>query len=253
MNTDFEDRIVLVTGAASGIGRATALAFAGRGAVVIVSDITEAAGEETVQQIEQAGGQAQFIKADVAQVAEVLAMVQTISQTYGRLDFAINNAGIGGRGANVADYTLEDWQQVIDINLNGVFYCMKYELQQMVKQNGGTIVNTASVAGLRGLANSSAYSASKHGVIGLTKSAALEYARHNIRVNAVCPVFTRTPLFDKLFESRPDYEEKLLRNIPLRRYGQPDDIAGVITWLCSDDAGFVTGLAVPIDGGLTAR
>lgn len=249
----FKDKVALVTGGASGIGRATALTLAAQGAVVVVSDITEAAGQETVDLIEAAGGQGQFIQADVAQIEQVATLMQHIVDRFGRIDIAINNAGIGGRGANVADYTFEDWHRVMDVNLNAVFYCMKYQLQQMVKQGGGVIVNTASIAGLRGLANSSAYSASKHGVIGLTKSAALEYARHQIRVNAVCPVFTRTPLFDQLFEDRPDYEEKLLRNIPLRRYAQPDDIAKVIVWLCSGESDFMTGQAIPVDGGLTAR
>lgn len=253
MQTQFGDKIVLVTGAASGIGRATAQAFAQRGAAVIVADIAQDAGAETVDLIDRGGGQAHFIKTDVADADSVGRLVQTTIDLFGRLDIAVNNAGIGGENAKVADYPHEDWYRVLNINLTGVFYCMQFEIRQMLKQQNGVIVNTSSVAGLRGLANSAAYSASKHGVIGLTRSAALEYARQNIRINAVCPVFTRTPLFNKLFETRPDFEEKLVRNIPMGRYGQPEDIAGVILWLCSNEAGFVTGQAFSIDGGLTAR
>lgn len=248
----FEDKIALITGAASGIGRATARAFAEEGARVIVLDVSTEAGHETVQLVEEDGGEAAFIKADVSQAEEVQAAIQTIIETYGRLDIGINNAGIAGPWTRVADLSFDDWDQVLAINLNGVFYCMHYEIKQMLQQGAGVIVNTASVAGLRGLANASAYSASKHAVVGLTKAAALEYARQGIRVNAVCPVFTRTPLFEEMFELNPNYEEKLKRNIPMRRYGTPENIADAIVWLCSDAASFVTGQAVPLDGGMTA-
>lgn len=248
----FEDKIALITGAASGIGRATARAFADEGARVIVLDVSTEAGHETVQLVEEDGGEAAFIKADVSQAEEVETAIQTIIETYGRLDIGINNAGIAGPWTRVADLSFDDWDQVLAINLNGVFYCMHYEIKQMLQQGAGVIVNTASVAGLRGLANASAYSASKHAVVGLTKAAALEYARQGIRVNAVCPVFTRTPLFEEMFELNPNYEEKLKRNIPMRRYGTPENIADAIVWLCSDAASFVTGQAVPLDGGMTA-
>lgn len=248
----FEDKIALITGAASGIGRATARAFAEEGARVIVLDVSTEAGHETVQLVEEDGGEAAFIKADVSQAEEVQAAIQTIIETYGRLDIGINNAGIAGPWTRVADLSFDDWERVLAINLNGVFYCMHYEIKQMLQQGAGVIVNTASVAGLRGLANASAYSASKHAVVGLTKAAALEYARQGIRVNAVCPVFTRTPLFEEMFELNPNYEEKLKRNIPMRRYGTPENIADAIVWLCSDAASFVTGQAVPLDGGMTA-
>ena len=252
MCKQFNEKVALITGAASGIGRATALAFAQEGAKIIVSDVALEGGEETVQLIQQAGGEAMFIRADVSNPEEVFAMIQGAIETYERLDIAVNNAGISGASTRVADYSFEEWHKVIAVNLTGVFYCMHYEIPPMLAQGGGSIVNISSIAGLRGLAKSSAYSASKHGVLGLTKSAALEYARRNIRINAVCPVFTRTPLFDKMFDLGEGYEEKLKRNIPMRRYGTPEDIAKAIIWLSSEDAGFVTGLAMPLDGGMMA-
>ena len=251
--TQFSGQVALVTGAASGIGRATALALALAGAAVVVSDITVTTGQETARLIVAGGGQATFIRTNVADEASVANLVRQTVDQYGRLDIAINNAGIAGRSGKVADYPVDDWHRVLAVNLNGVFYCMQHQIPPMLEQEGGVIVNTASIAGLRGYANGSAYSASKHGLIGLTKSAALEYAQNNIRINAVCPVFTRTPLFEQIFELRPDFEEKLVRNIPMRRYGQPEDIAEVIVWLCSSQAGFITGQAIPIDGGLMAR
>jgi NAD(P)-dependent dehydrogenase (short-subunit alcohol dehydrogenase family) len=252
MEKQFEGKVALVTGAASGIGRATALALSKEGASVVVSDINVDAGEETVRLIEEQGEAATFIRADVAKAVEVEALIQDALAAYGRLDMGINNAGIGSRWSRVADFSFADWDEVIGVNLNGVFYCMHYEIKQMLQQGGGVIVNTSSIAGLRGLANSAAYSASKHGVLGLTKSAALEYARNGIRINAVCPVFTRTPLFEELFKVNPTYEERLLHNIPMRRYGTPEDIAAAILWLCSDASAFVTGQALPLDGGIMA-
>jgi len=252
MEREFEGKVALVTGAASGIGRATALALSKEGATVVVSDINDEGGEETVQLVEEQGGEASFIRADVSNAAEVEALIGGTVAAFGRLDMGINNAGIGSRWSRVADLSFADWDEVIGVNLNGVFYCMHYEIRQMLQQGGGVIVNTSSIAGLRGLANSAAYSASKHGVLGLTKSAALEYARSHIRINAVCPVFTRTPLFEEMFKINPTYEERLLHNIPMRRYGTPEDIAGAIVWLCSDASAFVTGQALPLDGGIMA-
>jgi NAD(P)-dependent dehydrogenase (short-subunit alcohol dehydrogenase family) len=252
MGKQFEGKVVMITGAASGIGRATALAFAAAGANVVVSDMAVEGGEETVHLITAAGGSAQFIQADVSKVDEVVALVQETKMAYGRLDIGINNAGIGSNWTWLAEVTLEDWHRVMDVNLNGVFYCMQAEIQQMLSQGGGVIVNTSSIAGLRGLARSAAYSASKHGVIGLTRAAALEYARRNIRINAICPVFTRTPLFEDLFQVDPTYEERLKRNVPMRRFGTPEDMASTILWLCSDAASFITGHALPVDGGMTA-
>lgn len=252
MSKQFSEKVALITGAGSGIGRSTALAFAQEGARVIVSDVAVETGEETVQLIQDAGGEAQFVRADVANVADVAKMVQTAVDQYGRLDIGINNAGIGSGWKRLADYEDEDWNRIINVNLNGVFFCMRHEIKQMLQQGSGAIVNVASIAGLRGLVNSSAYTASKHGVVGLTKSAALEYATENIRINAVCPVFTRTPLFEALFDINPSYEERIKKNIPMRRYGRPEDIAHGILWLCSDNASFITGHALPLDGGMTA-
>ena len=248
----FEGKVCLITGAGSGIGRAASLAFAKHGATIIVSDVAIEGGEETVEMVKRAGGKAEFIRVNVSKSAEVDQMVEQVVKKHGRLDIAINNAGIGGPWGRLSDITFADWDQVMDINLSGVFYCMKAELTAMAEMKTGVIINVSSIAGLRGLAHSSAYSASKHAVIGLTKSAALEYARANIRINAVCPAFTRSPLFDKMFEIDPSYQEKLLKNIPMRRYGEPGDIADAMVWLASDDASFVTGQCLPLDGGMTA-
>lgn len=248
----FAERVTLITGAGSGIGRATALAFGAAGATVVVSDVNETGGQETVASIQQAGGDALFIGADVSQPDEVAALVAETVRRCGRLDIAVNNAGIGGAWARTADYPLGDWARVLAVNLSGVFYCMQQELRQMLAQSGGAIVNVASIAGQRALANAPAYTASKHGVIGLTRTAAQEYARQNIRVNAVCPVFTRTPLFQGMIEGNDRLAERLMQNIPVRRFGEPEEVAAAILWLCSDAAGFVTGQALNIDGGLTA-
>lgn len=249
----FKDKITLITGAASGIGKATALHFAQEGSNIIVSDIQEEAGMETVSQIEAMGRKAIFVRTDVSKLEDHQNLMSQILQTFGKLDIAINNAGIGGEWNRMAEASVEDYRKVMAINVDGVFFGMQLQIQQMLTQTeGGNIINISSIAGLRGLANCSAYSASKHAVLGLTKSAALEYARKNIRINAVCPVFTRTPLFDKTFEVNPAYEEKLKAVIPMKRYGQPEDIAKTIAWLCSDSAGFVMGQAIAVDGGMTA-
>ncbi len=253
----FTSKTALITGAGSGIGRATALAFAAGGAWVVVSDVNETGGQETVASIRQADGKAIFVGADVSQPDEVEALVAESVRHFGRLDIAVNNAGIGGAWARTADYPLDDWARVLAVNLSGVFYCMQQEIRQMVAQGrsaqgGGAIVNVASIAGIRALANAPAYTASKHGVIGLTRTAAQEYARQNIRVNAVCPVFTRTPLFNGMVEGNDRLAERFEKSIPMRRFGEAADIADAILWLCSDGAGFVTGQAVNVDGGLTA-
>ena len=251
---DFKNKITLVTGAASGIGRATALAFAEKGAIVIVSDLNEKGGIETVNQIEAAGGQSMFIKTNVAVFTEVEKMITQIVEKYGRLDIAINNAGIGGQLAKTADASIENWERVMSVNSTGVFYCLKLEIGQMLKQGGGVIVNTASIAGLKGLPNSSAYTASKHAVVGLTRSSAMEYATKNIRINALCPAFTVTALFDPqmMDNHKAGISEKLKAAIPMKRFGEVEEQVNALLWLCSDQSSFVTGLALPIDGGVTA-
>lgn len=245
-----EGKVALVTGGGSGIGRQACLVFAREGAKVVVSDVAVEGGEETVKLIKQAGGEATFIKADVSQEAEVEALVAKTAETYGRLDCAYNNAGIAGRTARVADDTEENWDRILAINLKGVWLCLKYEIPQMLKQGGGAIVNTASGAGLIGVRRTGAYVASKHGVVGLTKTAALEYAKSNIRVNAVCPGPIDTPMLrgasDRVIDAMAAAQ-------PNGRLGQPQEIAEAVVWLCSDAASFVTGHPMPVDGGYVAQ
>ncbi|MBV7331964.1 glucose 1-dehydrogenase [Chloroflexi bacterium TSY] len=252
MDTEFSGKVVVITGAGSGIGRATALRFAETGAMVFVADINEVGGRETVTQITAQSGMAKFVQTDVSDAESVNALMEAALTHSGRLDVGVNNAGIGGGWAKTADYPHQDWHRVLAVNLTGVFYCMQTQLKQMLVQGSGAIINTASIAGVRALDNAPAYTASKHGVIGLTKAAAREYARNNIRINAVCPVFTRTPLFEETLNQREDYEERLTRLIPMRRFGRAEDIADAIFWLVSDQAGFVTGQALQLDGGMTA-
>jgi NAD(P)-dependent dehydrogenase (short-subunit alcohol dehydrogenase family) len=251
-------KVALVTGGASGIGRATALTFAREGAKLVIADLNEEGGQQTVHMITENGGEATFVRVDVTQATEVEAMLTKAVQTYGRLDCAHNNAGISGIGiagaqrAFTAEYPEERWHEVIAINLTGVWLCMKYELQQMLKQGGGAIVNTASVAGLVGLPAASAYVASKHGVVGLTKTAALEYARQGIRVNCVCPGYIRTPMTAQGM-SDPERLERILASEPIGRVGEPEEIAAAVVWLCSDAASFVTGHTMTVDGGMVAQ
>ncbi|MEM9887493.1 MAG: glucose 1-dehydrogenase [Bacteroidota bacterium] len=250
---DFKDKSVLITGAASGIGRATALLYASKGAKVVVSDIQEAAGQQTVKEIESVGGRAIFVKADVADYRAVQNLLEETVRVFGRLDIAVNNAGIGpSKTAKTAAHGLADWDRVIAVNQTGVFYCMQQELQQMTAQEQGVIVNIASVAGLKGLPNNLAYSASKHAVVGMTKVAALEYAKKNIRINAVCPVFTHSPMLEQLFSSKKGLREQLLYTIPMNRYGAASEIADAILWLSSEASSFMTGHALPVDGGMMA-
>jgi len=248
-----DGKVALITGAGSGIGRATALAFAREGAKVVVADIVVSGGEETVGMIKGAGGEAIFVKTDVTKAAEVEALVKKTVETYGRLDCAINNAGIEGEMALTADCTEENWDRVVDIDLKGVWLCLKYEIPQMLQQGGGAVVNTASVAGLVGFQGIPAYVASKHGVNGLTKTAALEYAKSGIRVNSVCPGVIRTPMLERFFSTNPQVSEAMSALEPVGRLGKPEEIAEAVLWLCSDAASFVTGLPMAVDGALTAQ
>ncbi|MSR84536.1 MAG: SDR family oxidoreductase [Candidatus Latescibacteria bacterium] len=253
MNAELQGKVALVTGAGSGIGRATAQAFALAGAQVVVADVDPKGGEKTVALIAGAGGQALFVQADVTQAAQVEALVGQAVSAYGGLDCAFNNAGIGGTGASTAEYTEEDWDRLMAVNLKGVWLCLKYELRQMLRQGRGAIVNNASVWGIAGLENAAAYTASKHGVVGLTKVAALENATTTIRVNAVCPGFTRTPLIEQLLIDRPEMEAKIMARQPIGRLGTPEEVAAAAVWLCSPASSFVTGQALGVDGGLLAR
>lgn len=242
-----------MTGGASGLGRVTAIALANEGAKVVVTDIAITEGEATVQMITDAGGQAVFTKSDVTKSGDVEAMVQTVLKTFGRLDFALNNAGIDGVRARTADYPEDVWHRVIDLNLTGVFLCMKSELSVMVKQGGGVIVNMSSVAGVTGFPGHAAYTASKHGVIGLTKTAALDYAKAGIRVNAICPAYTHTPMLTRMLERSPDLEAKLVSRVPMQRLGTAEEIAKAVIYLFSDAAAFITGHSLVMDGGILAE
>jgi NAD(P)-dependent dehydrogenase (short-subunit alcohol dehydrogenase family) len=249
----FENKVALVTGASSGIGRASAIAFAREGASVVVNYNTSVkGGEETVKMIREAGGDAISVQADVAKAAEVEAMVNKTIEVFGRLDCALNNAGVPAIGKRIADCSEEDWDRVIEINLKGVWLCMKYEIPQMLKQGKGAIVNTSSAVGLVGAEGRDAYATSKHGVVGLTKVAALDYVKDNIRINAICPGGTLTPMMERVFARGPEWKEKLLQACPMGRFGMPEEIAEAVVWLCSDAASFVTGHALPVDGGWVA-
>jgi NAD(P)-dependent dehydrogenase (short-subunit alcohol dehydrogenase family) len=249
-----DGKSALITGGGGGIGRATALAFAREGARVAVADVAVEAARETVAQVNAAGGQAISLSGEVTRDAEVRAMVEGVVGAYGRLDCAFNNAGIAGYqvdagGKKTADWSEEAFDRMIAVNLKGVWLCMRHELKQMELQGGGAIVNTGSIAGLIGLPTSSAYVAAKHGVLGLTKTAALEYAEGNIRVNAVCPGFIKTRMTEDTMRRRG---EAILAQVPLRRMGNPEEIAEMVVWLCSDRASYVSGAAYNVDGGWMA-
>jgi NAD(P)-dependent dehydrogenase (short-subunit alcohol dehydrogenase family) len=253
-----EGKVALVTGGASGIGRATALTFAREGAKLIIADMHEEGGQQTVHIIKENGGEAIFVQTDVTQATAVEALLSRAVETYGRLDCAHNNAGISGAGIGgeqrtlTAEYPEERWHQVIAINLTGVWLCMKYEIAQMLQQGGGAIVNTASVAGLVGLPYASAYVASKHGVVGLTRTAALEYAQQGVRVNCVCPGYIQTPMTAAGMQD-PARRALMIASEPVGRLGQPEEVAETVVWLCADAASFVTGHTMTVDGGYAAQ
>jgi NAD(P)-dependent dehydrogenase (short-subunit alcohol dehydrogenase family) len=248
-----DGKIALVTGGSSGIGQAAAQIFAREGAKVVVADVLVEGGQETVRLITAASGAALFVKTDVSQPAEVEALVKRAVETYGRLDCAFNNAGIEGALQPTSEYDATVWDRVMSINLRGVWLCMKYEIQQMLKQGGGAIVNTASAAGLVAVPGLSAYVAAKHGVVGLTKTAALEYAKQGIRVNAVCPGGVDTPMVKRVFSNNPQFAEAAASAEPVGRLAQPAEIGEAVVWLCSDAASFVTGLPMAVDGGMVAQ
>lgn len=247
-----QGKVALVTGAASGIGREIALAYARAGAKVVVSDTNAAGSEETVQLVRAAGGEARFIAADVSRPQECQALADGTVAAFGRLDIACNNAGIGGEQAPTGDYPVDGWDKVIAINLSGVFYCMKYQLPHLLAAGGGAIVNVASILGAVGFANSPAYVAAKHGVLGLTRTAAVEYGPRGVRVNAIGPGFIRTPMIAGL-EADPAVEQLLVSLHPIGRLGEASEVAQLALWLSSPAASFVTGSYFPVDGGYLAR
>jgi len=252
MATGLEGKVALVTGGTSGIGRDTAVLFAKSGAKVVVSGRREKEGEETVELIRAAGSDGEFVKADVSKTSEVETLIQKVVERFGHLDVAFNNAGIEGVWVPIIKQSEEDWDRTISINLKGVWLCLKYEIMQMLKQGtGGAIVNMASVTGLTGSAGAAAYSASKHGVIGLTKSGALETAKSGIRINAVCPAVIETPMADRLFGA-PKVHQYVVGCHPIGRLGRPAEIAEAVLWMCSDRASFMTGQSLVLDGGFLA-
>lgn len=254
MAEGMQGKVALVTGGGSGIGRAAALAFANKGAYVVVTDVADKSGQEVVQLIKDQGGKALFIHVDVSKPEEVEKAVQGAVKEFGRLDYGFNNAGIGGASATMADYQPNDWDKVIAVNLTGVFLSMKYELQQMLKQGSGAIVNMASILGQVGFANAGAYVSAKHGVIGLTETAAIENAPRGIRINAVCPGFIYTPMLVTAGMTEGSDMYKYIAGLhPAGRLGKPEEIAGLVVWLCSDEASFVTGEAIRVDGGYVAQ
>ncbi|MFT4830792.1 MAG: NAD(P)-dependent dehydrogenase (short-subunit alcohol dehydrogenase family) [Psychroserpens sp.] len=247
---NLKDKVVVITGAGSGIGAATAKLFGAHKAIVVVSDINLESAEKVASEIRNDGGMASAIETDVTQFEQVKELLQTVIEKHDRLDVMVNNAGIGGKHqAKTADYFLEDWHNVIAVNQTGVFYCMKLAIQQMLKQGYGNIVNVASLAGLKASGNNLSYSASKFAVVGMTKSAALEYGRKKIRINAVCPGFTHSPLLEQLLSVSPDMGDKLKRVIPMGRFGEAEEIAEAICWLASENSKFITGQTITLDGG----
>ena len=253
MEKTFENKVVIVTGGSFGIGRATAVAFAKRGARVVIADWIEDKNQEALKLIKQAGVEGLFVKCDVSKAEDVSRLMEKCMATYGRLDFAFNNAGIEGIQAITHECTEENWDKTINVNLKGIWLCMKMEIPLMLRNGRGVIVNCASVAGLNGFRGLPAYVATKHGVVGLTKTAALEYAKEGIRVNAVCPGVIHTEMVDRLTGLDKEVEKQFVGLEPLGRMGDPEEVAEAVIWLCSDAASFVTGISLPVDGGFIAQ
>lgn len=252
--TMLENKVILVTGGSTGIGRATATILAAEGARVIIVDVQDAEGEETVETIRRMNGLAEYHHADVGDYDRMSAVIEAGAAKYGKLDGAFNNAGIEGPTAKILDVSVADWDRVIRVNLTGVFVCMKCEIEQMVKQDGGgSIVSTASAAGLIGIPGASSYNASKHGVVGLTKTVALEYAAKKIRVNAVCPGFIETPMLDRVTEASTKIRDHMIAAVPMRRVAEASEIGEAAAWLLSEKSSYVTGTAMPVDGGWVAQ
>ncbi|MDV2996816.1 MAG: 2,5-dichloro-2,5-cyclohexadiene-1,4-diol dehydrogenase [Chroococcidiopsis sp. SAG 2025] len=249
----YTGKVAFVTGAANGIGRATALAFAREGAAVVVADVSEQGNQETARAIAELGGRAIAVKCDVTRSEDVQAALSKTIETFGRLDFAFNNAGVEQKNLATAEIEAQEWDRIVDINLRGVFLCLKHEIPLMLKQGGGAIVNTSSGAGVIGIKGGAAYTAAKHGVIGLTKSSALDYASQNIRVNAVAPGYIDTSMMDRFTGGTAEGREQVIAEEPIGRMGQPEEIANAVVWLCSDAAAFVIGHAMVIDGGQTVQ
>jgi len=251
--SSFQSKVALITGGSSGIGRATALAFAREGAKVIVASRRENESRETVRLVREAGSEGLFVKTDVSKEADVKEMVEKTIKAYGRLDFAFNNAGIEQLPTPLAEQTEETFNQITNINVKGVWLSMKYEIPQMLKNGGGAIVNTSSIAGLIGFPGIPLYVASKHAVLGLTRSTALEYAKSNIRVNAVCPGAVETEMFERFVKDNEQVRDQVMAMHPIGRSGRPEEIAHAVVWLCSDRASFITGQSLALDGGFTAQ
>lgn len=249
---ELQNKVLIVTGGASGLGKATALMMGKAGASVVVSDINTVQGEEVTQAICADGGDAIFVKANTVNAAEVEALVNTTVDKFGKLDGAFNNAGVAGQLTPLHETSEDDFDRIMNVNVKGVWWCMKYELPHMIKQQNGVIVNMASAAGLIGARLNGAYSASKHAVVGLTRTGSQEYARYNIRINAVCPGFVETPMVTDLEDQRAGIVNSFARSIPLGRLGRPEEVASAVVWLCSDGASFVNGAILSIDGGIVS-